>query len=101
MSRLLAHGKYRKGWAHSHFGLSKYWRLPFIGSNFGLVLHLIPGGFLVSSSRGDSTRHGSITEEINHSSLLNVGEIVDGVGRNGSRSRTRPSYSYNSDDHGR
>ena len=55
ISRLWAHEKYRKGRASSHFGLSEYWRLPFIGSHFGLVLYLIPGGFLVSSRCDTST----------------------------------------------
>ena len=38
-------------------------------------------------SRDDGARRGSRYEEINHSSLLNVGENVDGDGRSESRSQ--------------
>ena len=40
-----------------------------------------------------------MSEDINHMSLLNVGESVNGVGRTGSRSQIRPSPSHYSDDH--
>ena len=48
--------------------------------------------------RGDSARHGSRTEYIRHSSLFNVEEMVDGVGRSGSSSCTSPSSSHHSGD---
>ena len=51
--------------------------------------------------RGDGERHGSRSEDINHLYLFNVEENVDGIGRSGSWSRTRPSTSHNSGDHGR
>ena len=51
--------------------------------------------------RGYGAIHGSRSEEINHSSLFNVGESVDGVGRSGYRYRTSPSPSHHSGDHGR
>ena len=52
-------------------------------------------------NRGDSARRGSRHEEINHYSLLNVGQSVDGVERIGYRSQTIPSTSHHSDDNGR
>ena len=52
-------------------------------------------------SRYDSARNGSRSEDINHSSLLNVGESVDGNSISVSRSRTSPSPSHNSGDHRR
>ena len=55
----------------------------------------------IGDSRGDSARHGSRSEEINQSSLFNVGVSDGGVGIILSRSWTRPSPSHHSVDHGR
>ena len=52
-------------------------------------------------SRGESIRHGSRSEDINHSYSLNVVESVDGIERIVSRSRTSPSPSDHSVHHGR
>ena len=51
--------------------------------------------------RGDIERHGSRSEYISHFSLLIFGESVDGYGRSGYRSQTRPSPSHHSGDIGR
>ena len=52
-------------------------------------------------SRGDGAIHGSRSEDINYSSLFNVGESFYGIGRSGSKSHTSPSSSHNSGYHGR
>ena len=54
----------------------------------------------IVDSRGYISIHRSKTEEINHPSLFNVGESVGGFGKSGLRSRTSPSPSHNSGDHG-
>ena len=53
----------------------------------------------IGDSRGYGARHGSITEEVNQYSLLNLGESVDGDGRSGSRYWTGLSPSHHSGDH--
>ena len=55
----------------------------------------------IGDSRGGSARHVIRSEEINHSSLLNVGESFYGVGRSLYRSCTSPSPYHNSGGHGR
>ena len=55
----------------------------------------------IEDSRGDSARHIISSEDISHSSLLNVGERFDGVGRSEYRSCTSPSPSHHSGGHGR
>ena len=52
-------------------------------------------------SRGYGARRGIRSEDINDSSFLNVGESVDGNGRRGSKSQTRPSTYCHSGDIGR
>ena len=42
-----------------------------------------------------------MTEDINHYSLFNAVETVDGVGRSGFRPQTSPSPSHHSGDNGR
>ena len=51
-------------------------------------------------SMGDGEIHGIGSEEINHPSLFNVVESVDGNGRIGSGSHTCPSTSHHSGDIG-
>ena len=55
----------------------------------------------IGDSIGDIARHGSRYEDINHCSLLNIGEIVDGIGRSGSSYLIIPYPSHHSGDHGR
>ena len=50
--------------------------------------------------RGDGTRHEIRSEDINHSSLFNFGESVNGGRRSVSRSNTIPSPYHNSGDIG-
>ena len=52
-------------------------------------------------SKVDSARHGSRSEETNHSSLFNVGESVVGIWLSGYRSRTSPYTSHNQGNYGR
>ena len=63
--------------------------------------HTSHSSSLKGDSRGDIARRVISSEEINHSSLLSFGESVDGVGRNGFRSRTNPSPSHHSVDYSR
>ena len=61
--------------------------LTFLGDTVGgdgrvrYMSHTNHSPYQIGDSRGVVARHGSMSEEINHSPLFNIGESVDGVGR--------------------
>ena len=81
-------------WIFQRDTVGSYWRVRFRS-------HTSHSSSQIGYSWGDSSINGSRSEEINHFSLFNVGEIVGGIGISGYRSRNSHSPSNHSGDHSR